>query len=813
MLKKKLIVPELLILNKHLNWWTLTFGEDIESRYRESFFSKVVLSSRFCHSVALTIFLLFALLDFVLGSEKRYETLNIRLFIITPFLAFMFAVTYFNWYKKVYQLLAVITELFLTGLIFYINWINFSYATRPYYPSIMLVLVIAYTIFRQRFIWATITGWIIVVSYYFFSVHILQENSQNIISQNIYLITTNILGMIASYLLEYYQRKDFYVSFLLEEEREKVKQLNEKLKSGIERKTYELDETRLMLDSSAEEIKRKNEALALNEQEFRTIFENSPDGIALFRHIEDKYQLLNCNEAYEKSCGRSKSELIEADNMKVFMHFVTENLFDQEQKHAEKLTDKEFREGVYSWIRPDQKENFREYRMIPLVIKEQELFYVVERDITVRRQFEQELGREKEILRETVQMQMASLMKNLTEKEKMEKALRESEEKFRLLAENAQDIIFRFSIPANSFIYVSSAIERITGYLPSEIYKSNSVIVRLVHPAWRRYYVEKSRQLAEGVEEPNRNYEYIVVCKDGTQKWMNQRSTLIRDKKGEALYIDGIVTDITERKLEEEAIKKMSLQAETANKAKSEFLANMSHEIRTPLHGILSYSRFGLKKTENLSRDKIQHYFEQINDSGTRLLKLLNNILDLSKMESGQFRYDFRKNNIRQIIKVVEDEMASYVKEKGMFIFYEDNSTSTELVCDFVQITQVIRNLLSNAVKYSGDSKVVEIKLADTSLIIQNEKYPSLKISIIDEGIGVPDNEVERIFDKFVQSSKTDSGAGGTGLGLAICREIISNHQGKITVEANPKGSGSIFSLILPKEQKNNRQHTEIIEN
>ena len=229
-------------------------------------------------------------------------------------------------------------------------------------------------------------------------------------------------------------------------------------------------------------------------------------------------------------------------------------------------------------------------------------------------------------------------------------------------------------------------------------------------------------------------------------------------------------------------------KAEEANRAKSEFLANMSHELRTPLHGILSFAGFGIERFHRASPEKLLDYFHKIKQSGEILLYLLNDLLDLSKLESGKMEFYFQSVNIRTVIKGIVEGFGSLAEKKGITIKTCFLSEKESLVADRTKMEQVLRNLLSNALKFSPQEGVVEVRVEDAP--------EAMRISVSDEGVGIPEDEVHLVFEEFVQSSKTKTGAGGTGLGLAMCRKIVQAHQGRIWAENRPKGA--VFSLEIP---------------
>ena len=231
--------------------------------------------------------------------------------------------------------------------------------------------------------------------------------------------------------------------------------------------------------------------------------------------------------------------------------------------------------------------------------------------------------------------------------------------------------------------------------------------------------------------------------------------------------------------------------AETANHSKSEFLANMSHELRTPMHSILSFARFGLDKLKKgeIAVDKLLKYFTRIESSGERLLSLLNNLLDLSKLDVGKFPFNPKLHVLSNIIKTAIDDVSGTAMEKGIDIKYQNPITQVSAQCDEEQINQLLRNILGNALKFSSSHSVIKVTLnLDNNMAL---------IEVIDSGVGIPEDELEHVFSKFVQSSKTDNGSGGTGLGLALCREFISLHNGTISAHNNELG-GTTIRIMLP---------------
>ncbi len=236
-------------------------------------------------------------------------------------------------------------------------------------------------------------------------------------------------------------------------------------------------------------------------------------------------------------------------------------------------------------------------------------------------------------------------------------------------------------------------------------------------------------------------------------------------------------------------------RADEANQAKTQFLSNVSHELRTPMHAILSFARLGLDRVDSGPPDKLRRFLKNIVDAGERLLALVNDLLDISKLESGKMVYQFAPHDLWAVVGETVREMAELIRRRDLQLQLLPPSCRTEAEFDSLRMGQVLRNLLSNAIKFTPEGGQIAV-----SITLRTMPVPGLQVEVSDEGSGIPDAELESIFDKFIQSSKNIGHGGGTGLGLPISREIIRHHGGQLWAQ-NQSGQGACFIFWIPLRQ------------
>ncbi|MBU3736904.1 MAG: PAS domain S-box protein, partial [Methylobacterium sp.] len=419
---------------------------------------------------------------------------------------------------------------------------------------------------------------------------------------------------------------------------------------------------------------------------------------------------------------------------------------------------------------------------------------------------------------------LIGLIHDIAESKRIEQELKAGRE----TAQNALSALEmqRFALDQHAIVAITDTSGRITyanqkfceisGYSREELLGEDHRILNSGHHP-RSFFSDLYRTVSAGevwhAEICNRN-------KKGGLYWVDTTVVPFLGPDGKPQQYVAIRTDISERKRHEEELTRYREHledlvaeqtsrlvaakeaAEHANQAKSEFLANMSHELRTPVHAILSFSELGEDKTWNAPADKVAGYFQRIRNAGERLLVLLNDLLDLSKLEAGKMQIKQDYHDLLALTLEALSELDTLMARKRIELRLQPVACDTKCEVDALRIGQVLRNLLSNAIKFTPEEGKVEIRMYAGHIphgqpVHDGRGEPALVLEISDSGVGIPEHELEAIFDKFFQSSKTKSGAGGTGLGLAICKEIVEAHRGSIMARNNPAG-GATFVMSLP---------------
>ena len=358
---------------------------------------------------------------------------------------------------------------------------------------------------------------------------------------------------------------------------------------------------------------------------------------------------------------------------------------------------------------------------------------------------------------------------------------------YRQLVEDASAVVYRAN-PMGYFSYVNEAATELTGYTKEEILRMK--FVDLIKPSWKRkveafYVIQLQSQQRETV------FEFPIITKQGEEKWVEQTVLLLFD--GEK-YQGGqaIIHDITLRKQAEQTLKEAKKAAEAASMAKSQFLANMSHELRTPLNAIIGYSEMLEEEAVEQGHDLYIDDLKRIHRSGKSLLNLINDVLDLSKIETGQIKLTLEMFDLEDLVTNVVSSVSHLAAQNGNRFQVELAPEPGQMHSDMAKLQQTLLNLLSNACKFTEQGHI------RFRVYPCNMRQGWVCFEVKDTGIGIEPDQIDDLFKEFVQADGSSTRKyGGTGLGLALSQKYAQMMGGHISVSSMP-GEGSVFTLHLP---------------
>jgi PAS domain S-box-containing protein len=484
------------------------------------------------------------------------------------------------------------------------------------------------------------------------------------------------------------------------------------------------------------ERKRMEKALLEKQQELDRYFTNSLDLLCI---ASNEGEFVRLNPQWTSVLGYPLPEL----EGRKFMEFVHPEDVEKTREIVSRLNNKEevlnfenrflCRDGSYRWIEWRSRSVGR-------------LIYAVARDVTVRKQTEE--------------------------------ALRSSREQFELAIHGSNDGIWDWDLRTNT-LFLSEKWKEQLGYTDHEIPNEFKTFENLLHPDDRPGVLAKvERFLSDRFDRYS--HEFRMLHKDGTVRWIHAKGEAVRNARGSVERLAGSHTDITARKQAEEELRSAKEQAMAANQAKSEFLANMSHELRTPLNGIMGMLQ--LLGLTGLNAEQEDYALTGL-QSCERLIRLLTDILDLSRIESGKMSIQSEPLELRQLLDQLKALFIPAIRQDGISFELEiDQSIPLRLLGDAARLQQVLTNMVGNALKFTHGGSV---KLQASLLPMSRNGQCRVLFSIADTGIGIPDDKLGILFRPFSQVSQGYTRSyQGAGLGLSICKRLVELMGGSISVES-----------------------------
>jgi PAS domain S-box-containing protein len=518
--------------------------------------------------------------------------------------------------------------------------------------------------------------------------------------------------------------------------------------------------TNMLLAAAATERRLAERAVSDSERRLRAVVEDQTDMICRFT---PDGMITFVNGAYCRFRGQTKEHLIGTDFLKTL----------SEQDRAVALS-------YFNALAPAEPTISFDHRVSG------ESDVVLWHQYTVRRLF-MESGAAHEF---------QAVIQDITQRKQSEQALAASEKKYRSLVANIPDVVW--TVNANhELIYISDNVELMLGCKPRELISAGGAWwlkgtlpddLQHLEAAFQRLFDEGQRL----------DVEYRFERPDGKQIWLQLRATSTQVRDG-MICTDGLLSEVSERKRSEEALQLAKDAAEGANLSKSRFLANMSHELRTPLNAIIGFSEMLADQTFGPMNERQLKYANNVLSSGRHLLDLINDILDISKVEANRLELSPSRFHVNGAMRNVQTVVKSLANKKHHVLEVRVAPDLPPLVADEAKFKQIMYNLLSNAIKFTPDGGRITVEAGiETGCLEESEQCIVVRVS--DSGIGIHPDDQERIFREFEQ---VDSSYGrlqqGTGLGLALTKKLIELHAGKIWVESEGmEGKGSTFAFALP---------------
>lgn len=521
---------------------------------------------------------------------------------------------------------------------------------------------------------------------------------------------------------------------------------------------YEGETAVLSIGRDIRERRQNEEALRDSERKYRTLFEEFPEGIAQF---DTEGIITLCNESFVDLVGSREKEKLSFDLLNLL-----------EEKNLE-----------------------NNVARIPEVPVHYDLKYI----------FSDKNGRTPvSITYEPIVSENSGLaggivlVEDLTEVKRLETVRLQQTESLRRLVD---------SIPVPAFCKDRNGI-----YIACNKGFENLVRVQKQDILGKRIHDFVSLKIAEeyhamDIEQVkhkrNRAYETSLKSSDGSMHQVMLNKFIFSGVTEEDSVLLGIMIDITERKQAEEKMLQAKMVAEAANRAKTTFIVNMSHELRTPLNSVIGFSELLLSETVGPLNEKQKRYTENIQKSGNHLLDVINDVLDISRLELGNIDLYYETVDIPGVIEEVQRVLSPLSAEKNISIESNVEQGLKTVIADRVKLKQILYNILNNAIKFSSENGKVTI--------YAEFKEDMIEISIKDEGIGIHEADYERVFHPFVQIDESISRKhGGVGLGLALVKRFVELHGGKVWVNAIP-AKGSTFTFRIPKKPENSSKEKENI--
>jgi PAS domain S-box-containing protein len=387
-------------------------------------------------------------------------------------------------------------------------------------------------------------------------------------------------------------------------------------------------------------------------------------------------------------------------------------------------------------------------------------------------------------------MRVVGSLSDTEEHEKAEWALGEAERKYKTIWENSASGIYQVTLDGY-LLSANPAMANIFGF------ENADIMLREVRNVHNELYVSPSDRLKiiKNIDPHSTQeiFEFESLRRDGSKIWTQEIIRPVLDEHGTLVYFEGSVEDITKRKDAEMELQDAKKESDMANRAKSEFLANMSHELRTPLNSIIGFSE--IIRNQVFGPIEPQSYWEyarDIHESGKHLLSIINQILDISKIDAGERELKESRIDMKKLVQASIDMQMQKIRDAGLTMTESDYSNMPNIIGEDVAIRQILNNILSNSIKFTPEGGRI-------SVLGEMDENQNFRLSVTDTGIGLDASEIKRVTSKFgVTDGRFSKSTSGIGLGLSLVQSLMRLHGGEVEIFSQ-KGIGTTVVLTFPK--------------
>lgn len=512
------------------------------------------------------------------------------------------------------------------------------------------------------------------------------------------------------------------------------------------------DELERRVQERTEELEKALSALAESEARFKEVMDNSPDGVHRRDLVADRYDYLSpaitslCGYTHEELFGMCLEEvlsLIHPDDLAEVRRNVEECLATEKRRYTLEYRLRH-KDGSYRW--------FSDFITIVEDARGQPAYLV-------------------------------GSVRDVTERKRTEQALRESEERFRLITETIQDVFWMSTPGVGRMLYVSPAYERIWGRTRESLLAEPQSFVDAVHPDDRALVLSELSKHAQGSYE----CQYRVIQPDGTVRWIDDRGFPILDEAGNVRLMTGVATDITRQKRVEEELSVYTKRLQESNEALQDFASVASHDMQEPLRKVISFGNILKQKCGDALGQGGNEYLDRMLNATERMHALLKSLLEYSRVTTKA--EPFTKVDLSVLVREVLSDLEVGIESTGGKV---EVGELPVLEADPTQMRQLFQNLIANGLKFHKEGEKPLVKVSSST-----DRRGSCRITVEDNGIGFEEKYLDRIFAPFQRLHGRDSQYEGTGMGLAICKKIVERHGGSISARSEP-GNGARFVVSFP---------------